>query len=176
VFYIDATSRDTIESGLKQLAKNAKVGDTADSALYWLVSQEHRWLLVYNNADDPDIDLHDYFPPCTHGDILITTRNQGMIVHTLGPDAYCRVGEMKGSDARALLFKTSEVGISADTEGVADTLIKVCISKLIFYLLTLLTYNLEFGIPCAGYCPSRSIHADNEVWHYRVPRFILVVS
>ncbi|KAF8596393.1 FabD/lysophospholipase-like protein [Ceratobasidium sp. AG-I] len=107
VFYIDATTRETILSGLTSLAKAVEAGETPAEALTWLASQEERWLLLLNNADDTELNLYDFFPVCAHGDILITTRNQQTIVHTQGPGSYCRVGAMRPDDALDLLLKTS---------------------------------------------------------------------
>lgn len=125
MFCIDATTHDTIKAGFKQIAKKAKAGDMSDDALEWLASQKKRWLVMYNNADDPAIDLNDYFPSCAHGDILITTRNQGMVVHALHPRSHCRVSGMQEDDARSLLFKSSGVPKSPESETVATTLVEV---------------------------------------------------
>ncbi|KAF8598106.1 TPR-like protein, partial [Ceratobasidium sp. AG-I] len=108
VFYIDATTRETILAGLITLAKSANAGTTSEEALAWLVSQEERWLLLLNNADDPNLNLREFFPACAHGDILITTRNQQMRAHTQDTKSYCSVAGMRPGDALALMLKTSE--------------------------------------------------------------------
>ncbi|KAF8594387.1 hypothetical protein BDV93DRAFT_515829 [Ceratobasidium sp. AG-I] len=107
IFYIDATTRETISAGLAVLAKVYGTGETPEDGLAWLVSQEERWLLVLNNADDPDLNLHEFFPSCDHGDILITTRNQQVVNHATEPESYCRVGGMPPDDALELLLKSS---------------------------------------------------------------------
>ncbi|KAG8713433.1 hypothetical protein FRC11_012167 [Ceratobasidium sp. 423] len=124
VFLIDATSCDTVSTGLKQLAQRANAGSTVEDTLDWLVSREHRWLIVFNNADDPHLDLHDYFPDCSHGDILITSRNRDMVLHTSDPSSCCRIGEMNITDAHALLLKTSGICASVQTKASIDTLIQ----------------------------------------------------
>ncbi|KAF8598764.1 TPR-like protein [Ceratobasidium sp. AG-I] len=105
IFYIDATTHNTISTGLVQIAKAAQVGETKEDGLAWLVSQEQSWLLLFNNADDPELNLSLYFPACAHGDVLITTRNKQMIVHTRGTGSHCRVSEMLPDDAKELLLK-----------------------------------------------------------------------
>lgn len=125
MFYIDATTRQTISAGLTALAKTANAGETQEAALAWLESQEERWLLVLNNADDPDLNLHEFFPVCAHGDILITTRNQQMVVHTTGPESRCRVGGMREDDALQLLLRTSGADGDDETIGAAKALVKV---------------------------------------------------
>ena len=125
MFYVDATTRETLSSGLTALAKAANVGTTPEEGLEWLVSKEERWLLVLNNADDPALNLHDFFPACAHGDILITTRNQQMVAHATEPDSDRRVGGMKPEDALQLLLKSSRADSSEETVGIAKKLVEV---------------------------------------------------
>lgn len=134
VFFIDASSHSTIEARLAQLAKNAGLeadeDDTSGSkaALDWLIQHEERWLLIFDNADDPLVDLRAYFPICDHGDILITTRNQSMLVYTHGNNSYYHVQDMNTDDARDLLLKSSGAN---DEGGCAARLVEVCASELI---------------------------------------------
>ncbi|KAF8602157.1 hypothetical protein BDV93DRAFT_557669 [Ceratobasidium sp. AG-I] len=124
VFYIDATTRETISAGLATLAKEANVGETVENGLAWLVSQEERWLLVLNNADDPKLNLQEFFPACTHGDVLITTRNQQMRAHTHEPKSYCSVGAMMPEDALELMLKVSGAGGEDHEIDVATALVE----------------------------------------------------
>ncbi|KAF8598129.1 TPR-like protein, partial [Ceratobasidium sp. AG-I] len=122
VFYIDATSHQIASAGLSALAKAANAGITQEEALGWLESKQERWLLVLNNADDPKLNLQQFFPKCTHGDILITTRNQEMRTHTRGTGYFCRVGGMLPEDARELMLKVSPVEGEQDAVGITNTL------------------------------------------------------
>lgn len=128
VFYIDATSQETLSTGLTKLAKAANTEETPEGALAWLVSQKERWLVVFNNADDPSINLHQYFPRCSHGNILITTRNQQMAAHTRGSGSHHHVSAMLPEEALKLLMKTSGVDESEDEVRLAATLVEVSIS------------------------------------------------
>ncbi|KAF8596369.1 FabD/lysophospholipase-like protein [Ceratobasidium sp. AG-I] len=123
VFYLDATTRETVSAGLAALVKAAQAGTMPEDGLPWLASQEEQWLLVLNNADDPELNLHDFFPQCAHGDILITTRNQQMVAHTTGLESECRVGGMKPDDALQLLLKTSRADDREETIGIAKQLV-----------------------------------------------------
>ncbi|KAF8600373.1 FabD/lysophospholipase-like protein [Ceratobasidium sp. AG-I] len=122
VFYIDATSHQTASAGLTALAKAANGGTTQEEALAWLESKQERWLLVLNNADDPKLNLQQFFPKCAHGDILVTTRNQEMRTHTRGTGHFCRVGGMLPEDARELMLKVSPAEGEQDAVGIANTL------------------------------------------------------
>lgn len=125
MFYIDASTRETISAGLIALAKAANAGETSEEATVWLVSREERWLLILNNADDPKLNLQEFFPACKHGDILITTRNQQMRAHTQEPKSYCNVAAMLLEDALALMLKASGVAGDRYEVEIANTLIKV---------------------------------------------------
>ena len=46
-----------------------------NAAKNWLSSLQQPWLLLIDNADDPEIDVMRYFPGGERGVILITTRN-----------------------------------------------------------------------------------------------------
>lgn len=125
MFYIDATTSETISVGLAAIAKAANTGETPKDALAWLMSSEERWLLVLNNADDPKLNLQQFFPTCSHGDILITTRNQQMRAHTQETKAYCSVAGMIPDDALALMLKASGAEGEESEINIAHTLVKV---------------------------------------------------
>ncbi|KAM7219457.1 hypothetical protein V8F06_005191 [Rhypophila decipiens] len=47
-----------------------------DAAMNWLQTTEFPWLLVFNNLEDPKV-VKDYWPSgCSHGSVIITSRNQ----------------------------------------------------------------------------------------------------
>lgn len=47
----------------------------------WLASKDQRWLLVIDNADDPDINYSEFMPSNRMGDIMLTTRNPEYIAY-----------------------------------------------------------------------------------------------
>lgn len=140
IFYIDATTRETISAGLVALVKAANAGTNPQDALAWLVSQEERWLLILNNADDPKLSLHEFFPACVHGDILITTRNQQMRAHTCEPRSYCGVGAMLPQDALALMLRASGVAMDEHETETASALVEV---RLGVHFLSNITPNVH---------------------------------
>ncbi|KAK7048824.1 hypothetical protein R3P38DRAFT_3345817 [Favolaschia claudopus] len=102
VFFIDATSEQTAETDLKLLAPAND--NTPEAALSWLGSNHNEWLIVFDNADDIALDIAKFFPPCTFGSILITTRNPQLCIH--GVDS--RVSNMTLDDASNLLLKLAK--------------------------------------------------------------------
>ncbi|KAJ7433406.1 P-loop containing nucleoside triphosphate hydrolase protein, partial [Mycena latifolia] len=104
IFLIDMSTVGTIDTGLKNIAMMKSVGDSSQAALQWLKSKKAEWLLFFDNADDPKIDLNKYFPQCSHGNIIITSRNPGLCVYT---SAHCAVTNMEESDSVDLLLRSA---------------------------------------------------------------------
>ncbi|KAJ7872428.1 P-loop containing nucleoside triphosphate hydrolase protein [Mycena leptocephala] len=101
-FFINASSLQTLDTALKNIAIAQKIGTSSEDGLLWLISQREEWMLLFDNADDPSIDLFHFFPKCTHGNIIITSRNLQLAVH--GPRSHSRVGDMNETDAIDLLL------------------------------------------------------------------------
>ena len=83
VFWIDASSEDTIALGLKGLcshpeAKAAGVSVSSESALIWIGSLQSEWLLVLDNADGAPEVVEKFIPSGSQGNILITGRNRSL--------------------------------------------------------------------------------------------------
>ncbi|KAJ7433524.1 hypothetical protein B0H11DRAFT_1632389, partial [Mycena galericulata] len=100
IFLIDTSTQDTIDTGLKNIAVTKNAGSNQKDALRWLSNTQSQWLLFFDNADDPKINLNQYFPKCSHGNILITSRNPGLCVYA---GAHSVVSDMEESDAIMLL-------------------------------------------------------------------------
>ena len=97
-------------------------GDSQQEGLLWLTSQVQAWLVVFDNADDPSINLQDFIPECDHGNIIITSRNPGLCVYA-GSDSL--VSDMEEQDAVALLLKSATQKVTAATEQIAAEIVKV---------------------------------------------------
>ncbi|CUA76261.1 Dynein heavy chain 1, axonemal [Rhizoctonia solani] len=105
VIYMDATSQGTIERTLRDFAKVQRLGSTHSDTRHWLERNRNRWLLVFDGADDPNVDISRYFPSCFHGSILITTRLPHRVNLARPPSAVYELKTMKTEDASALLLK-----------------------------------------------------------------------
>ena len=81
VFWIDASTRSNAESGYASIGLDAGKGATFSAGKYWLSRRKTPWLLVLDNADDPELEIADFFPTGNAGHILISTRNPNVIVH-----------------------------------------------------------------------------------------------
>lgn len=71
----------------------------------WLCNLKDSWLLIFDNADDPSLNISQYFPTGDRGTMLITTRNPDCQVHaTVGSREF---REMKPDEAITLLLRTA---------------------------------------------------------------------
>ncbi|KAJ6450480.1 hypothetical protein C8R45DRAFT_1083913 [Mycena sanguinolenta] len=120
-FLVDASNTDTIETCLKNIAVTKKAGNSWQDTLFWLASRHEEWLLFFDNADDPKINLNQFFPKCDYGNIIITSRNPNLRVY----GGHSQVSDMEESDAVALLLKSAQCATSAANETLAARVVKV---------------------------------------------------
>jgi hypothetical protein len=107
---------------LKNIASVKNVGNTSEDALKWLANQREDWLLFYDNTDDPKINLNGFLPQCTHGNIIITTRNPGLCVYA---GANYAVSDMGETDAVELLLKSAAQESLPAKAKIAAKIVKV---------------------------------------------------
>ncbi|KAJ6459294.1 hypothetical protein C8R45DRAFT_1081506 [Mycena sanguinolenta] len=120
--FLDASTTDTIQTGLKNIMTAEKTGNASQDALTWLIGKHENWLLFLDNADDPGINLNQFLPRCKHGNIIITSRNPNLRVY--GQSSL--VTDMEEPDVVALLLKSSQQEISASNELLAQNIVKLC--------------------------------------------------
>ncbi|KAF8177900.1 hypothetical protein K438DRAFT_1605615 [Mycena galopus ATCC 62051] len=115
---VDASSTERIETGLKNIATAKGSGESWQDGLRWLLGKHEPWLLFFDNADDPQVDLNSFVPRCNHGNIIITSRNQGL----KGYGAHTLVSDMEEPDAVTLLLKSAHHMISPTNNQLAAEL------------------------------------------------------
>ena len=76
---------------------------------------------MIDNADDPEINLQQFFPRCAHGNIIITSRNRDCRRHA--PDSNVHVSGMDTHDAVELLLRSAMLEGSARNR---DTAASIC--------------------------------------------------
>ncbi|KAJ7888025.1 hypothetical protein B0H13DRAFT_1888574 [Mycena leptocephala] len=121
-FFINASSLQTLDTALKNIAIAHKIGTSSEDGLLWLISQREEWILLFDNADDPSIDLFPFFPKCTHGNIIVTSRNPQLAVH--GPRSHSRVGDMNETDAIDLLLLSAVKEKTIESTQSASEIVK----------------------------------------------------
>ena len=122
IFYVDASTKETISADLTNVALSQGIGESEKATIDWLARRREEWLLVLDNADDPTLNLRLYLPRCSHGNILITSRNRDSCFY--GPQS-CQVSDMRPEDARDLLLKVARHGHNNETEPLAMKIVKV---------------------------------------------------
>ncbi|CAE6418092.1 unnamed protein product [Rhizoctonia solani] len=113
---IDGSSRATIEAALSDFAISKHTGDTYTDALSWVSNREGRWMLLFDNVDDPKVSLPEYFPQGVNCSVLITTRYRSFAPLARGENAACNISDMHPSDARRLLLATSGLKLNELSE------------------------------------------------------------
>ncbi|KNZ71290.1 hypothetical protein J132_00069, partial [Termitomyces sp. J132] len=62
-------------------------------------------LMIFDNSDNPDLDLWKFFPVCSHGNIFIRSQNKACIKYA--PENFYRVEEMSNEESFSVLLKAS---------------------------------------------------------------------
>jgi len=94
-------------------------------SLRWLASQiDGNWLLFFDNADNVDLKLKKFFPLCSSGNILITTRNRELR-HYTDKDADADVKGMDLEDAKSLLLVQARAENNVGNHLLAETIVQV---------------------------------------------------
>jgi hypothetical protein len=107
VFWIDASSQTTAQQGFLAIARACETKDDPKVIRQWLSNTQEPWLLIIDNADDPSMDVSEFFPAGNRGSILVTTRNPDCRIHaTVGS---CEFGEMDLEEAVTLFLRAARV-------------------------------------------------------------------
>ncbi|KAJ7711367.1 hypothetical protein B0H16DRAFT_600879 [Mycena metata] len=120
VFFVDTSKVETIDTGLKGIAVTKSVGNSAQDTLRWLESNHNKWLVFFDNADDPKINLNDFLPKCNHGNIIITSRNPELRSY----GAPTLVSDMEEADATTLLLQRANKEPSEENLKLATEIVK----------------------------------------------------
>ncbi|KAG8859847.1 hypothetical protein FRC20_011775 [Serendipita sp. 405] len=114
VYFLDARSQERLETELETIIRSrgsAYRSRTHQDAIDWIAGQE-RWLLIFDNADDPSLRLFDYIPNSSGGHVLITSRND--LVRVQAPENSHKVDSLSLGDASHLLLVSSGYTASPD--------------------------------------------------------------
>ncbi|CAE6439650.1 unnamed protein product [Rhizoctonia solani] len=106
IIYVEASSQEAIEKALKEYAGAKNIGQAHLDVINWLESCGERWLLVFDNADNPTTNIQQYIPARDRGgSVLITTRLPDLGTLAEGPNSVCQLSGMSHADGTALLVK-----------------------------------------------------------------------
>ena len=124
VFFVNASSYSTINADLANIAVVEDLGNTHQDTVDWLCGLSEEWLVVFDNADDINLDIQHYFPPCSHGNIIITTRNVNLRIYA--EDSSCDTTRLSPNDALDLFLRVARLPSSDEsTMKLAASFVKV---------------------------------------------------
>ncbi|TVY71301.1 Protein SERAC1, partial [Lachnellula suecica] len=108
VFWVDVNKEATVESEFIAIVK--RLGYSAESvpkALEILASSKQTWLLILDNADNPNFDYQVYFPSGTNGAVMITSRVAECKRYS--PDANEALEGLQEEESKELLRKAAGI-------------------------------------------------------------------
>ncbi|KAM0130833.1 hypothetical protein ACHAO1_007614 [Botrytis cinerea] len=129
IFWVDVGMASTAESNFIAIAKllGRSVENVSD-ALQVLATIKQNWLLILDNADDPNFDYQAYFPSGTHGAILMTSRVPECKGYS--PEQFEALEGLGNEDAKELFLKASNISkqswLSYDDQ--AETIVQLLAS------------------------------------------------
>lgn len=175
IFFIDASSASAAEQGLLAVSRKVAVEQSLEGIKRWLSNQKSPWLLMFDNADDPELDIARFFPTGGRGAILITTRNPECKIHaTVGSS---KLDQMELDEAVTLLLRASFVANPEDetSRNSAQNIVHTlgCLALAIVHagatirqgVCTLDDYCIEFSRHRKQLLDRRPIQAGAEYEH-----------
>ena len=135
VFWVDVSSKSTAVAGYLRISDVlGSPVQNIDDACHLLSNVKHNWLLVLDNADDPDTDYERYFPSGNRGAILLTSRVPGCSVYnTVG---YEHLESLSSTECLTLLLRAAKIPAEAWAEHVPAA--KCVVDLLGFHTLALI--------------------------------------
>lgn len=107
VFTIHASSKDTIVDSFCKIGSLAGLEATERAGRHFLSQLPGPWLLIMDNADNPALDLEDYYPSGCAAHILVTTRNP--YLRRQGTRGSLELGGLDDEDALNLLLMKADI-------------------------------------------------------------------
>ncbi|KAG8825647.1 hypothetical protein FRC19_010851 [Serendipita sp. 401] len=120
IFFLNARTKELLIDDLELIACSNTGDDDADSwkdALEWFTASDN-WLIIMDNADDPDFDISEFIPRSDHGHLIITTRNSTLSL--LARDHTHFIGSLTPRDAETLLLSISGYSLTDENRILAE--------------------------------------------------------
>ncbi|KAH8797792.1 hypothetical protein DL96DRAFT_1565267 [Flagelloscypha sp. PMI_526] len=143
VYFIDASSKLTLENDLAAIAVVSSDQPSVYDALRILRSREDDWLLFFDNADDPSLNLRPYLS-WSHGNVLITTRNPELSSHA--PNCSIWVDRLDLDDAKELLLRGLSARRGSEEQAIAVRIVQasICRHYITYSALTFISQELGY--------------------------------
>ncbi|RMZ91050.1 hypothetical protein DV736_g1719, partial [Chaetothyriales sp. CBS 134916] len=107
VFWVDASTTGLAERSFLDIAHKLSLpAQSWEDARLSIANLKHQWLLVLDNADDPDVDYQQYFPESPLGVVILTSRNEDYHQYATAP---VRLEGLAEKEAQELLLKAAKI-------------------------------------------------------------------
>ncbi|KAL5312995.1 hypothetical protein ACEPPN_019421 [Leptodophora sp. 'Broadleaf-Isolate-01'] len=108
VFWVDVDKSSTAERDFIAAAKLlGRSVESVPEALQVLATTHQSWLLILDNADDPEFDYQIYLPSGNYGAVFMTSRVAEC--RRYSPDAFEALEGLEEQDSKELLLKAAEL-------------------------------------------------------------------
>ncbi|KIY62780.1 hypothetical protein CYLTODRAFT_458696 [Cylindrobasidium torrendii FP15055 ss-10] len=115
ILFSDASSTESLRASFKKLADANGIADNVADILAFLAQLKAELLLVFDNADDPEVDLGPFIPRSTNVKVVITSRNMEVITHASSSQYACEMPDLDLDEAVDLLLSRAGVQRMDDT-------------------------------------------------------------
>lgn len=109
ILFVDTSSSISLKNDFQAWARSLGNGhehDVWEDARRLLASTlEENWILVFDNFDDPKLDLEPFIPRSKYGTIIITSRNRD--ASNFAGIYHLELGEMEKTEALAVLLRAA---------------------------------------------------------------------
>ncbi|KAL8841970.1 MAG: hypothetical protein Q9176_002907 [Flavoplaca citrina] len=110
VFWVDVSTTSSAKNDFVDIAKKLGIETKSmEEARQGLANAKESWMLVLDNADDPDVDYQSYFPAGLLGVTMLTTRNRDCHRYASTPELAVELEGLPESDARGLLLQATNM-------------------------------------------------------------------
>lgn len=85
--------------------------------------------MLFDNVDDPEVPVTEYFPRDGKYDVILTTRHEAVVRLARGKDSDCEIAHMDSNEAFELLLRTARLqnrAIQLTEKMAAIGLLQVC--------------------------------------------------
>ncbi|KAK7441012.1 hypothetical protein VKT23_016793 [Stygiomarasmius scandens] len=154
IWFLDATSEATLTAEFKTLSQAAGIQtDTTEAVQGFLSRAQKEWLLIFDNADTPDLNLGKYIPRCNHGNVIITSRVTS--VHQMASPGHClNFDDLDHLEAVELLLKHAGAEDSGHNKQLASKIVDalgchaLAVSTAAAYIASNATCDLSNYLSC----------------------------
>ena len=165
IFWVEVSSPSVAKSNFTSIARLLGSSlDTIDDVLQLMSNLKTNWLLILDNADDPDFDYQGYIPSGDTGTIIMTSRVADCSRYgTIGAETLTSLGQ---KECVELLFKAAEIPVT-EWPFLARAAENV-VSDLSFHTLAIIQAGAYIA---RGHCSIEEFPTQFRLQHARLLQF-----